>query len=94
MWLQLQGGSADSQRAVYQPFNLAVLTLASVGMLYSGQINPPVLYLALLCLPVTLIGAAMGSRVYRLVTESTFHRLVLTLLLMSGATLVVQAWTQ
>lgn len=91
VWLQLQGGSADSQRATYQPFNLVVLALASAAMLYGGQLSAPVLKLALICLPATLIGAAAGARVYRSVAEDTFRRVVLVLLLISGTILVVQS---
>jgi uncharacterized protein len=32
MWLQLRGGSRQQQRALYQPFNMVVLALASLGM--------------------------------------------------------------
>jgi uncharacterized membrane protein YfcA len=91
MWLQLRGGAADSQRAVYQPFNLIVLTLASVGMAIGGQITTRVLWVALFCLPVTLIGAWIGARLYGAVSASTFQRLVLCVLLASGGLLIVQA---
>jgi hypothetical protein len=91
MWLQLRGGSTDSQRAVYQPFNLIVLTLASAGMALGGQITAPVLWIALFSLPATLAGAWIGARLYGAVSPSTFQRLVLLLLLASGAILVVQA---
>src|SRR5690606_26197757 len=40
VWLQLRGGPRDRQRAAYQPFNLVVLALASLGMAASGQMGP------------------------------------------------------
>jgi uncharacterized membrane protein YfcA len=91
IWLQLRGGSTDSQRATYQPFNLAVLTLASIGMAISGQITSDVLWIALLCLPATLIGAWFGARIYVGVSPDVFQRVVLGLLLVSGTILIAQA---
>ena len=90
IWLQLRGGTGDQQRAIYQPFNLAILSLASVGMVISGQIDKSVLIIAGLCLPVTLAGAWFGARAYRRVSEQTFRMVVLTLLLVSGVILIGQ----
>lgn len=91
VWLQLRGGSSTEQRAVYQPFNMVVLGLASAGMAISGQIDSPVLAVAALCLPVTLLGAWIGARAYTGVSEATFRRVVLALLLCSGTILVGQS---
>ncbi len=91
MWLQLRGGAPDSQRAIYQPFNLIVLALASAGMALDGQITVPVLWIALFSLPATLAGAWLGARLYGAVSPRTFQRLVLVLLLASGAVLIAQA---
>lgn len=91
MWLQLRGGPTDSQRAIYQPFNLIVLALASAGMALDGQITAPVWWMALVCLPMTLGGAWIGARLYGAVSPRTFQRLVLCLLLASGGILLAQA---
>jgi len=91
IWLQMRGGSSDQQRATYQPFNLIVLALASVGMTISGQLDLDVLTIAGLCLPATLLGAWIGARIYVGVSERTFRIAVLILLLGSGAILVAQA---
>ena len=91
VWLQLRGGDSDRQRATYQPFNVIVLGLASLGMWVSGQMTPRVLWIALVCLPATLIGAWIGARVYLGLSPQTFQRVVLCLLLASGAILIVQA---
>ena len=92
MWLQLRGGSRQQQRALYQPFNMVVLALASLGMAVSGQITADVAWISALCLPATLIGAWTGARVYGGVSEQTFQRVVLSLLLVSGLILVAQAF--
>jgi uncharacterized membrane protein YfcA len=91
IWLQLRGGPPDQQRAVYQPFNLIVLAMASLGMLVSGQIDRPTLVVAALCLPVTAIGAWIGAHVYTGVSERTFRMVVYGLLLASGLILIAQA---
>jgi uncharacterized membrane protein YfcA len=91
IWLQLRGGDGDWQRATYQPFNVIVLALAAVGMSISGQITSRVLWIALLCLPATLIGAWIGAWIYVGVSAQTFQRVVLILLLVSGCILIGQA---
>jgi hypothetical protein len=73
------------------PFNLIVLALAAGGMMLSGQITSRVLWIALSCLPATLIGAAVGARIYAGVSARTFQRVVLCLLLISGCILIAQA---
>jgi uncharacterized membrane protein YfcA len=50
-----------------------------------------VLWIALLCLPATLIGAWIGTWIYVGVSAQTFQRLVLILLLVSGCILIGQA---
>jgi uncharacterized membrane protein YfcA len=91
IWLQLRGGKSNAQRAINQPFNAVVLTLASIGMSISGQITPRLLWIAILCLPATLFGAWTGARVYVGVSAQTFQRVVLCLLLVSGCILIGQA---
>ncbi len=91
IWLQLRGGESDRERAVYQPFNVVVLALASIVMAIGGQITSRVLWIALVCLPATLIGAWIGARVYVGVSAHTFQRVVLCLLLASGCILIGQA---
>ena len=90
VWLQMRGGPSARQRATYQPFNLIVLSLASLGMAISGALDARVLTIAALCLPVTLAGAWLGARLYTGVSEATFRRIVLVLLLGSGVILVAQ----
>jgi len=94
IWLQLRGGKPDSQRAIYQPFNLIVLTFASFGMAVTGQVTVPTLWISFLCLPATLAGAWIGARVYVGVSAQTFHRVVVFLLLTSGGILLGQALTR
>lgn len=91
IWLQLRGGPSIKQRATYQPFNLVVLAMASVGMALSGQVTWPVLTITLICFPPTFIGALLGARAYVRVSPQTFQRVVLGLLLVSGCVLLVSS---
>ncbi len=88
VWLQLRGGSPSAQRAVYQPFNLTILTTATVGVIVSGQFTWHVLQLLLLCLPALFLGSWLGVRAYRKVDPSLFRLIVLVLLGLSGVSLV------
>ena len=91
IWLRLRGGSADAQRAVYQPFNLVVLALAAAAMAVSGAMDLAALTAAAICLPVTLAAAWTGARLYRRIDAALFHRIVTGLLCLSGLVLIVEA---
>ncbi len=91
IWLRLRGGTADAQRAVYQPFNLVVLTLASLAMAATGALDLAALMAAALCLPVAIAAAWVGARLYRTIDAALFHRIVTALLCLSGAVLVFEA---
>lgn len=88
IWLQLQGGPSGERRAIYQPFNTVVLAASSVAMALAGQVTVYSLKMTALCLPLTLVGAYVGSHVYKGVSEQSFNRVVLILLLVSGLMLV------
>ena len=94
IWLQLtdHNATADAHRAIYQPFNLVILTLAGIGMAVAGQITADVLLIAALCLPATLLGSWIGARLYKRISANRFRHLVLALLLLSGTILIVQAF--
>jgi hypothetical protein len=92
IWLQMRGSDSNSQRAIYQPFNLIVLTFASAAMAIGGQMGASLAPIALVCLPATMVGAWIGARAYVGVSPQTFQRLVLCLLLGSGCILLAQAF--
>lgn len=92
IWLQLRGGPSLDQRAVYQPFNLIVLAVAGLAMAGAGRVDGPVLFALLIAVPGTVVGAFLGARLYRRASEATFRKVVLTLLLCSGAFLVIESF--
>lgn len=87
VWLQLRGGAAADQRAIFQPFNLIVLAVAGAGMALAGLIDGTVLVYAAIATPLTILGSWVGARVSLKVSEQVFRRVVLVLLLLSGLAL-------
>jgi uncharacterized membrane protein YfcA len=58
-----------------------------------GVVTARVLELALICLPMTLLGVWLGLRSYGRLDERQFRNLVLWLLLASGAVLTMSNLT-
>ncbi len=87
VWCGLKGWGKAAQRAVYQPFNLAILSWALVSYAAAGVLTADVGRLTLLCLPGTVLGVWLGVKAYGRVDDRQFRRVVLWLLLASGAVL-------
>ncbi|MEQ8735995.1 MAG: sulfite exporter TauE/SafE family protein [Rhodospirillaceae bacterium] len=92
VWLQMRGGPSADQRAIFQPFNLVVLAVAAIGMAVAGLVTAQVLVLAALATPLTVLGSWLGARTYLKISEKTFRTVVLSLLFVSGAVLVLDAF--
>lgn len=89
VWVQLRGWNKDQQRAVNQPFNMTILTMALASAAVAGLLDRSFLIWAAITLPVTLIGARFGLILYGRVDDNGFRRIVLALLAVSGLTLIV-----
>ncbi len=87
LWCGLRGWSKEAQRGVYQPYNLGVLGFTLGVYAVQGVVTARVLELALICLPMTLLGVWLGLRSYGRLDDRQFRALVLWLLLASGASL-------
>ena len=88
VWCGLRGWTKDEQRAVYQPFNQAMILIAFIAYAFGGLVTKELGYLALYCLPATLIGMVIGMAGYKRLNEQQFQRVVLIMLLLSGITLI------
>lgn len=88
VWLRLRGGTPDTQRAVYQPFSLLVLSWAVLAMAIAGHITPAVIVIAGSCIPVVILGTSLGARCYSRLQHTHFRRVVLALLVASGLSLL------
>jgi uncharacterized membrane protein YfcA len=89
IWCQLQGWSKDVQRVVYQPVIGMAFLIAAVLLGASGAITGDTIKLYFLGLPMVLIGMWLGLKLYGHLDETTFRKIILVLLLLSGFFLVV-----
>ncbi|WP_112310772.1 sulfite exporter TauE/SafE family protein [Pseudogemmobacter bohemicus] len=90
MWCAMRPWTKAETRAVLQPFNVVVLALAMVTFALHGQYTPETLWLTLIALPATMIGAQIGIRVYRRLSDARFRRLLIVLLFASGLLIVLR----
>ncbi|MBR1212547.1 sulfite exporter TauE/SafE family protein [Bradyrhizobium sp. JYMT SZCCT0180] len=88
LWASVRGWTKDQRRGVFQIFNGSVLGAALLLQIISGFVKWEVFWLALLALPGTLIGAWIGARTYRALSDRNFYDIVLALLFLSGLALV------
>jgi uncharacterized membrane protein YfcA len=88
LWASVRGWGKDERRGVFQTFNWTVLAAALCLQMASGLVGREVIRLALLALPGTILGAWLGARVYRALSDRNFRDVVLGLLFLSGIGLV------
>jgi len=88
---QLRGWSKDMQRAVFQPVLLAAFIIISISLSVSGAVTSESLKLSGLGLPFMIAGIWSGFKLYGKIDDETFRKVVLTLLLFAGASLIVSA---
>ena len=93
IWVQLRGWTMLAQRGVNQPFNMSVLAFSLVTAGVAGFLDRTFFLWAAICLPITLIGAHIGLRLYRRINDIQFRRLILVLLGLSGLTLIATSIT-
>jgi uncharacterized protein len=89
IWSGLRGWPKDEQRAVFQPTGVATFAMIALWLGGGGMVAPDTLWLFAIGLPALLAGTWAGLRLYGRLDESGFRRLVLALLLVSGATLLI-----
>jgi uncharacterized membrane protein YfcA len=91
IWAQLRGWGKHEQRSVNQPYNMSVLAFALASSAVAGFLDRTFFIWAAIAVPCTLIGAHVGLALYGRIDDVQFRRIVLTLLGLSGATLIVSA---
>ena len=92
IWTSMRGWSRDEQRAVFQPTGVASFLMIILAFGGIGIIALDTVRLFLIGLPILAIGTWLGWALYGKLDEAAFRRIVLVLLLISGATLVASAW--
>jgi hypothetical protein len=88
LWASVRGWGKDERRGIFQIYNWTILSAALGLEAATGFITWEVVRTALFALPGTLIGAWLGARAYRALSDRNFHDVVLVLLFLSGIGLV------
>lgn len=88
LWASIRGWGKDERRGIFQTFNWTVLFAALCVQAASGLVAQNVIWLAMIAFPGTIIGAWLGARLYRALSDRNFTDVVLTLLFLSGMGLV------
>lgn len=91
LWCTLRGLAKDTQRAIIQNFNLAMLSVTFIIYLASGLVTARTLPMMAIVAPAMLIPTILGTRVYVGVSDVTFKRIVLGLLTCSGIALLASS---
>lgn len=89
VWSGLRGWPKDEQRAVFQPTGVATFAMIALWLGGAGMVTVDTLMLFAIGLPAVLAGTWAGLKLYGKLDEAGFRKVVLALLLASGATLVI-----
>jgi len=89
IWCQLRAWPKDQQRAVFQPVAVVIHLMAAAYLGTVGVIGTGTVALFAVALPAALAGTWAGLKAYGRLDEAGFRRVVLLLLLVSGAVLLV-----
>ncbi|HEX9469964.1 MAG TPA: sulfite exporter TauE/SafE family protein [Bradyrhizobium sp.] len=89
IWCGLRGWPKDVQRTVFQPVAVATFLMSALWIGAEGAITPDAVKLFLIGLPALLAGHWLGLKLFGRLDEAAFRKVVLVLLLASGAALSV-----
>src|SRR5262249_6079985 len=80
----IRGWPKDEQRAVFQPIGVAIFAMSGLWLGVSGAISTDTAWFFVFGLPALLAGTWVGLKLYGLLDEAGFRKIVLLLLLVSG----------
>ena len=89
IWCGLRGWPKEIQRTVFQPVAVVVFLLSALSLGAKGTITAETVKLFVMGLPCVIVGTWLGLKLFGRVDEAMFRKIVLALLLISGATLVI-----
>jgi uncharacterized membrane protein YfcA len=89
IWCGLRGWPKDVQRTVFQPVAVTIFLMSAIWIGARGAITADTIKLFLMGLPALLAGTWLGLKLFGRLNEAAFRRVVLALLLASGAALMV-----
>jgi uncharacterized protein len=91
LWCTLRGFEKDTQRAVIQNFNLAMLMVTFATYVTTGIATREMIPLFAIVAPAMLIPSLLGGRLYVSISENAFRNVILGLLTASGVAMLVSA---
>ncbi len=89
IWCSLRGISKEEQRAIVQPYIMAMQCIAIALLLSSGGFHRATLIDALLSLPALAAGTSIGLYLFKRASAGSYRRVVLSILLAGGIGLVI-----
>lgn len=89
IWCGLRGWPKDVQRTVFQPVAVATFLMSALWIGAGGAIAADTIKLFLIGLPAVLAGTWLGLKLFGRLNEAAFRKVVLVLLLASGAVLII-----
>jgi len=90
MWCALRPWTKSEARAVFQPFNVVVLSLTAILFAFKGVYSNETLLLVAASLPITMLFAQVGIVVFKRLEDDQFRRLLIALMLISGLIIAVR----
>jgi uncharacterized membrane protein YfcA len=88
IWCDMHGMPKDQQRGLVQPF-IAIMQLSALLIMFSRQdLSSAVFFDFLLSVPFLVAGSTLGILAFHNLTEVTFRRIILAILLVSGLALL------
>ncbi|MFB9263135.1 sulfite exporter TauE/SafE family protein [Bradyrhizobium erythrophlei] len=89
IWCGLRGWSKAVQRTIFQPVAVAALLMTALWLGVRGTVTTATAKLFVMGLPCVMAGTWLGLKLFEYVDEAMFRKIVLALLLVSGALLVI-----
>jgi uncharacterized membrane protein YfcA len=89
IWSGLRSWPKDEQRAVFQPVGVVTFVMIAIWLGGVGFVTRETILLFAIGLPAILVGMWAGLKLYGKISDAGFRRVVLALLLISGASLVL-----
>lgn len=90
MWLAMRDWTKRQSRGVLQPYNVTVLSISLVLLAWRGVYDRETLLTIVIALPASTIAAQIGIRIFRRLEDLQFRRLLIALMLVSGALIIIR----
>lgn len=88
IWCDIHGVKKNEQRGLVQPFIAAMQIVALAMMLARHDLSSKLLIEVGLSIPALVAGSVLGLFAFRAINELAFRRIILGILLISGALLI------